>query len=95
MSTTARGRDVSSDWHPEEVKAAVRMNGTSLSELSREHGYADSAAGLALRQPWPAVEKIIASFLKKRPWEIWPSRYDRKHRPLTRAWTKRTRRSGR
>ena len=72
------------DWHPEQIKAAVRMRGPSLDALSRNHGYERSACRYALRRPWPAVEKIIADALGLSPQAIWPSRYDAKGLPLTR-----------
>lgn len=65
------------DWHAEQVKAAVRMRGSTLSALAEANGYEASSFGKALRQQWPAVERIIAQFLDLRPQHIWPSRYDR------------------
>jgi Ner family transcriptional regulator len=43
--------------------------------LSTEHGYHPTAAGKALKRPWPALEAIIAEAINVAPWEIWPSRY--------------------
>lgn len=68
--------------HPEQLKAAIRMRGRTLAELSREHGYGSDAVRKALTRPWPAVEKIIADFLGTEPWELWPERYDARHEPL-------------
>jgi Ner family transcriptional regulator len=62
--------------HREEIKAAIRMRGTTLEALSAKHGYSVRAVGLTLVRPWPAVEKIIAEFIGKPPQEIWPERYD-------------------
>ncbi len=64
------------DWHPEDIKAAVRKTGATLSDLSRAAGLSDGAAKRALDTPWPRVEAIIASRLGVRPQDIWPSRYD-------------------
>jgi len=65
------------DWHPEQVKAAIRMRGTTLNELSLRAGYEESAVRRTLRHRWPTVERIIADFLNCKPESIWPSRYDR------------------
>jgi Ner family transcriptional regulator len=64
------------DWHPADVLAALKKRGKSLSGLSRAHGYHATAAGKALKNPWPALEAVIAAALDLTPEDIWPSRYD-------------------
>ena len=76
-----RATDRHGDWHPAEVIAAIWIRKSSITRLSRKHGYATDGLKLALRQPWPKAEKIIADFLGVKPQEIWPSRYDEKGRP--------------
>jgi len=68
------------DWHPADVLAALKKRGKTLSGLSRAHGYHATAAGKALKKPWPALEAIIAAELGMVPEEIWPGRYGRPHR---------------
>ena len=63
------------DWHPADVLAALKKRGVSLAGLSVAHGYHPTAAGKALKQPWPAVEILIAEAIGLPPWRIWPSRY--------------------
>lgn len=46
-----------------------------MAGLSRQHGYTDGAVKEVLRRPWPAIERIVADFLKVAPQEIWPDRY--------------------
>ena len=75
------------DWHPADVLAALKKRGHSLAGLSVANGYHPTAAGKALRQSWPAMEKIVAEALALTPPEIWPSRYDSSGRPLPRAKT--------
>jgi Ner family transcriptional regulator len=65
------------DWHPADVLAALKKRGKTLSGLSRDHGYHATAAGKALKRPWPALEALIAAALDLAPEQIWPSRYDR------------------
>lgn len=64
-----------SDWHPADVLAALKKRGKSLAGISIAHGYHPTAAGKALRRPWPAMERAIAAELGLVPEEIWPSRY--------------------
>jgi Ner family transcriptional regulator len=76
------------DWHPADVLAALKKRGHSLAALSVANGYHPTAVGKALKQPWPAVESIVATALEVAPQEIWPSRYDALGRPLPRAKTR-------
>jgi Ner family transcriptional regulator len=62
------------DWHPADVLAALHKRGKTLSGLSRAHGYHPTAAGKALKKPWPALETLIAAVLGLAPADIWPSR---------------------
>ena len=75
------------DWHPADVLAALKKRGQSLAGLSVANGYHPTAAGKALKQPWPAVERILADALGLAPQSIWPSRYDDEGLPLPRAKT--------
>lgn len=70
------------DWHPEDIKAAIRKTGTTMSAISRAAGLSDGAAKRALDIPWPRAEAIIATRLGLRPQDIWPSRYDAAGLPL-------------
>lgn len=79
--TQLRTNQAGIDWHKEEIKAAIRMSGLTLSALSLMHGYRESAVKKALARPWPAVERIIADHLSVKPQEIWPSRYDANGHP--------------
>ncbi|MBN8930255.1 MAG: helix-turn-helix domain-containing protein [Rhodospirillales bacterium] len=63
------------DWHPADVLAALKKRGHTLAGLSVANGYHPTAAGKALKRPWPALEQIIADALGLRPIAIWPSRY--------------------
>lgn len=64
------------DWHPADILAALKKRGLSLAGLSVANGYHPTAAGKALKQQWPAMERLIATALERGPQEIWPSRYD-------------------
>lgn len=68
-------------WHPEDIKAALRKRGLSLSSVSRRLGLDRDSARHALARPWPRVERAIARALGVTPQEIWPDRYDAAGRP--------------
>jgi len=65
-------------WHPEDIKAAIRKKGTSLTALSQKHGYSDSYLRGTLIRHRPEGETIIAEFLDTTPADIWPERYGAK-----------------
>jgi len=69
------------DWHPADVLAALKKRGKTLSGLSQANGYHATAAGKALKKPWPALEELIATELDLRPADIWPSRYSHADSP--------------
>ncbi|MDJ0091472.1 helix-turn-helix transcriptional regulator [Pantoea allii] len=63
------------DWHPADIIAGIKKQGTSLAALSRKAGLASSTLANALTRPWPKGESIIAAALGVKPEQIWPSRY--------------------
>lgn len=63
------------DWHPADIVAGLRKQGTSLAAESRKAGLSSSTLANALTRPWPKGELIIAQALGVEPWKIWPSRY--------------------
>ncbi|MDA8049021.1 MAG: helix-turn-helix domain-containing protein [Rhodospirillales bacterium] len=65
----------SPDWHPEDIKAAIRKTGTNLVKLALANQYSEVAVRMTLRRQWPAVEAIIGAKLGIAPHMIWPSRY--------------------
>jgi Ner family transcriptional regulator len=73
------------DWHPADVLAALKKRGQSLAGLSVSNGYHPTAAGKALKQPWPAMEQLLAAAIGVAPQDIWPSRYDGEGNPRKRA----------
>jgi Ner family transcriptional regulator len=64
-------------WHPEEIRAAIRMRGKTMAELSRSSGHDPDAVRNAIRfRRSMVVERLIAEFLDVDPRELWPDRYD-------------------
>ena len=76
--------DPRQDWHPEDIKAAIRKTGITLKDLALEHGYSESAARCALRDTSPRLEQVMARHLGLQPEQIWPSRYTEDGLPLPR-----------
>ena len=83
----ASNRPVQTDWHPADVLAALKKRGYNLAGLSVANGYHPTAAGKALKQPWPAIERLLAEAIGVTPQEIWPSRYDAAGNPRRHAKT--------
>ena len=63
------------DWHPEDIKAAVRKRGWTLRDVSRAYGLPEDDCQKALRRPMFDGEYAIAEVLGLSPRQIWPSRY--------------------
>lgn len=61
--------------HPEEIKAAIRMRGVTLGQLSVQWGFSEPAVRNALKRELPAVEARISEFLGISLHDIWPDRY--------------------
>lgn len=70
--------EVTADWHPADVVAALRKSGWSLRKLSRHYGYQPTVLSSALHRHWPKAERLIASVIGVSPGQIWPSRYQGK-----------------
>jgi Ner family transcriptional regulator len=84
-----------SGWHPEDVKAAIRKRGETLSSLSLKNGFGESYLRNVLMRPLYDGEQIIARFLRVAAGEIWPDRYDQDGKSNYRRWAaqRRARRS--
>lgn len=67
------------DWHPADIGAALRKEGWSMAELSRQAGLSSSTLKTALNRPYPKAELIIAAAIGVAPEVIWPSRYAKRH----------------
>lgn len=68
-------------WHAEEIKARLRMRGTSLSEIANELGISAPVVSVTIRysnRRSRRVENAVAKAIGVEPSEIWPDRYSRK-----------------
>lgn len=64
------------DWHPEDIKSAVRKRNITLSDVARGADLHPNALRLALTFPREQAERAIAAALEIDPKVIWPSRYN-------------------
>jgi Ner family transcriptional regulator len=86
MITDVAKKPVPKDWHKEDIKAAVRKQGTTLKGLALANGYRSAdACAQALQHPYPKMERLIANFIGVPPETIWPSRYQGKYSPTCNA----------
>lgn len=63
------------DWHWEDIKAALRKTGTNFARLSVEHGYKSFCLRNVKHHCWPGAERIVAERIGVTAPTIWPSRY--------------------
>ena len=72
----ARPRPSEQGWHREDIKAAIRKRGTTVTKLAIDNNLSSSACRVALVRPSPAGESVISSFLGVPLQDLWPDRYD-------------------
>jgi Ner family transcriptional regulator len=58
--------------HPQDIQAAVRKKGTTLSAMSVEHGLHRNVLGQALKIRQPRYNHIIAAYLETTVHALWP-----------------------
>ncbi|MGK7345429.1 MAG: helix-turn-helix domain-containing protein [Candidatus Nitrospinota bacterium M3_3B_026] len=58
------------------IKYQLRLRGDNLASIAREMGVSRHASILALRKPYPRMERAIAGKLGMSPSALWPERYD-------------------
>ena len=69
-------KEIATDWHWSDIKAALAKKGYTLTRLSYEKGYKYHHASARLKRVrWPDLEKTTADIIGVHPMEIWPSRY--------------------
>ena len=81
MNLVDNTKQMTNDWHPADIKAALEKNGYSFSKIAAENGYKSRAISKVLRSPWSSIETIVGKILNLHPMEIWPSRYDSHGQP--------------
>lgn len=77
VNTNSNAQRVRGPWHPADIIAGVRKQGTTLQRLSREHGFSVFTMNKAVRQCFPACHAIISKVIGAPRQVIWPQFYDR------------------
>ena len=62
-------------WHPEDIKAAIRKRGVTMSELGQAMGVDHRAASKALAEPFTKGEVAIAQYLDVPVQLLFPTRW--------------------
>ncbi|MGE4527979.1 MAG: transcriptional regulator [Rhodospirillaceae bacterium] len=62
--------------HPEDIKAAVRKTGITLTALSLANGLAECTCRASLTRAVPAGNRAIAEHLGRKLSDLWPQWYD-------------------
>lgn len=64
------------DMEPEDIKAAIRKRGSTVSDLAKANGVSKQALALAMQaRVSERCDRIIAEFLERPASDIWPTRY--------------------
>lgn len=63
-------------WHPERIKMAIRVRGTTLTKLATDNNLVESACRVSLVRPHAEADKVISRFLSVPLHVLWPTRYD-------------------
>ena len=73
--TKAQKISIKSDWHKEQIKAAIRMTGITMEQLSISRGLPKNAVGIAFLKPYTKAERVVAEYLNVPLHELWPDRW--------------------
>lgn len=68
--------------HPELIRAEIRMQGKTLSDVARLYDVSPNVVSLALQKPSLSGEKAIARFLNKPLHELFPERWTKDGRRI-------------
>lgn len=64
--------------HREDIKAAIRKKGMTMSALSLANDLDEATVRKSLQKPIPRANKAISAFLKKPLHKLWPDWYDKR-----------------
>ncbi len=73
--STASANKSRKHWHAEDIKAAIRKTGITMSDLERKNKLAGSTVRVALIRPQLTGEKVISEYLNIPLHTLWPERW--------------------
>lgn len=62
-------------WHKEDIKAAIRKRGLTMTDLSVQYGLNPNSVRNCLGRPLISGERVVADFLGVPLHELWPERW--------------------
>lgn len=62
-------------WHQQDILAAIRKRGATVSSLNREHGFRPGVLRSAFYKRWPKGQRIIADYIGEPVEALWPHWY--------------------
>lgn len=70
------------DWHAEDIKAAIRKRGVTMTDLALSRAMPEASVRNAIARPFAKGELVIAEFLQIPLHEIWPNRWTKEGKRL-------------
>ncbi|TXN71623.1 helix-turn-helix domain-containing protein [Methylobacterium sp. WL6] len=75
MSDADSRTPVEEGWHQQDILAAIRKKGATVSSLNRDNGFRPGVLRTVFYKRWPGGQRIIADFLQVPVEELWPHWY--------------------
>ncbi|WP_264047535.1 helix-turn-helix domain-containing protein [Methylobacterium flocculans] len=75
MSSADSAPPTQGGWHQQDILAAIRKRGATVSSLNREHGFKPGVLNTAFYKRWPKGQRIIAAFIETPVEDLWPQWY--------------------
>ena len=69
------GGDAPQGWHQQDIQAEIRKRGTTIAQLSRDHGLDHGTLQSVFYKRYPKGQAIVADFLGLTRHELWPHWY--------------------
>lgn len=91
MNGGITAQDTDEGWHPEKIKAVLRVRFGTMKAVSERLGYCESAVRNCLKRRWPKLHGRIADLLGVDKATIWPQYYAENKNPERHKYTRRKR----
>jgi lambda repressor-like predicted transcriptional regulator len=79
MNTLLTQKKTADTW--EWIKYRLGLQGLTFGALAKKYGVAKANFTIIKTRPGPKYERIIGDLVGAEPWDLWPDRYDKDHRP--------------
>ena len=75
MAATQDGNTKTSGWHQQDIQSEIRKRGSTIAELSRQHGLNRGTLQGVFSKRYPKGQAIVAAFIGRSRHELWPHWY--------------------